>query len=470
MNIPKRFELFQKNYQASILFSYLLVITLSSLLYFRLLPNPLWVINSLFQICFFIVYSNFIYNLSLNTTTKKFLKIIFFLNIVVGSFWVVCVFSFYIAMTGQPFEFYASDGLEYYNKGKEIALLLPNFGLWESVSTVLGGAYGLSDYGFFLYNGVLTYLFNDTPLIGRLLNVLWFSISIIFLYKISLICFSKRIYAVISIALMMSVPNFYIYAAGNRKEIMMILFLLGFLYFGLKVLYLGEITVRNITLSFLFLVFIFFMRPLLCIVSLYALFIAYLNSEYFKGKVLSKSFIWLGVFTSVFLVLFLAWDVLEVMWNYSQVATEANNTNKANSSGGNLSAYPVWFYFSLFPFAPVPGFIELPGKENEMFMAGAQFIKVLYTALFIFGSGIAYKLKSARWIFHFIIIYFLALAINGYTVDTRFHMVLLPFIFLIVPFSTELKFRFKWLFYCTFCFLNVVFIIAWNYFRIGIWQ
>lgn len=470
MNILNRFDLFHKNYQASILFVYLLVISLSSLLYFRLLPNPLWVLNTLFQICFFIVYSNFIYNLSLRTTAKKFLNIIFFLNLVVGSFWVVFIFSFYVVMTGQPFEFYASDGIDYYNKGKEIALLLPNYGPWESVTTVLEGSYGLSDYGFFLYNGVLTYLFNDTPLIGRLLNVVWLSISILFLYKISLICFSKRIYAVISITLMMSVPNFYIYAAGNRKEIMMILFLLGFIYFGLKVLYLGEITVRNISFSLLFLVFIFFMRPLLCIVSLYALFISYLNSEYFKGKVFSKAFVWLGVLISVFLVLLLAWDALEFMWNYSQVAIEANNTNKANSSGGNLSAYPVWFYFSLFPFAPVPGFIELPGKENEMFMAGAHFIKILYTALFIFGSAIAYKLKSARWIFHFIVIYFLALAINGYTVDTRFHMVLLPFIFLIVPFSTELKFRFKWTFYCTFCFVNVVFIVAWNYFRIGIWQ
>ncbi|WP_417238949.1 glycosyltransferase family 39 protein [Bizionia sp.] len=462
-------DIIKKKYQLSILFVYFCTIILGSTLYFNFIPNPLWVGNTLFQIIFFILYSQFIFKLSQGKTESNFLKLSFVFNVLVGSIWVIIIYAFYSEMSGYPFEFHAKDGLNYYTKGKEIAGLIPHLGFFSSVDTVLSGEFGFSDYGFFAYNAVLIFLFGDNIIIERLLNVIWLALAAIYLYKISKLCFSNKTYAVVALILMVAVPNFYVYAAGNRKEILMIFFLLGFTYYGLRVLHSGDITTANILLTCFFLVLIFFMRPILCLVGLYALFIAYINSTYFKGKIISKAFIWFGVFTSVIIVLIIAGDELLLMWDYSQVATESNNTNKANSSGGDLSAYPIWFYFSLFPFAPVSGFIELPGKENEMFMAGAHFIKVLYTALFIFGSVVAYKFKSARWIFHFIVIYFLALAINGYTVDTRFHMVLLPFIFLIVPFSTEINFRFKWTLYCGFCFLSIFFITAWNYFRIGIW-
>jgi len=463
-------DIIKKKYQLSILFIYLITLLCSGVFYFNFIPNPLWVGNTLFQIIFFILYSQFLFKLSQGRSENNFLKLSFVFNVLIGSTWVIIIYAFYYQMSGYPFEFYATDGLNYYTQGKEIAALIPHLGLFSSVDTVLSGEFGFSDYGFFTYNALLIFLFGDNIIIERLLNVLWLSLAAIYLYKISKLCFSNKIYAVVALILMVSVPNFYVYAAGNRKEVLMVFFLLGFIYYGLRILHTGDITVGNILLTCIFLILIFFMRPILCLVGLYALFIAYLNSNYFKGKFLAKTFIWLGIFTSVILVFVIAGDALLLMWEYSQVATESNNTNKVNSSGGNLSAYPIWFYFSLFPFAPVPGFIEIPGKENEMFMAGAHFIKVLYTALFIFGSAVAYKLKAARWVFHFIIIYFLALAINGYTIDTRFHMVLLPFVFLIVPFSSELKFRFKWSLYGTFCLLNVFFIIAWNYFRIGIWQ
>lgn len=466
-NIP---DIINKKYQLSILLVYFLTIILASTLYFSFIPNPLWIVNTLFQVIFFILYSQFLFKLSQDCSERSFLKLSFIFNILVGCTWVIIIYAFYSQMSGLPFEFHATDGLNYYTKGKEIAELVPHLGLFSSVDKVLSGEFGFSDYGFFTYNALLILFFGDYIIIERLLNAIWLALTAIYLFKISKLCFSNKTYAVIALILMAAVPNFYIYAGGNRKEILMIFFLLAFIYHGLKILHLGNLTVSNILLTCFFLVLIFFMRPVLCLIGLYSLFIAYLNSNYFKGKIFSKAFIWLSVFTSVILLLIIAGEALMLMWEYSQVATESNNTNKVNSSGGNLSAYPVWFYLLLFPFAPVPGFIELSGKENEMFMSGAQFIKVLYTALFIFGSLFAYKIKATRWIFHFIIVYFLALAINGYTVDTRFHMVLLPFIFLIVPFSSELKFQFKWLFYCVFCFLNVFFIIAWNYFRIGIWQ
>jgi len=456
----------KKNIVALII-SVLVIYVLGGVGYFALTPPPLWVINTLFQVFFFVLTLKIVLNISTKMKERSFLLVVFIYIALVTALYILVLNVVYLNSQGIPFQFYSADGRLYYEKSLAISLLISSKGWLGAAGDVLGISYGISDYGFFLYNAFFLHYFGDMPVLARCFNIIYYPASCILLFKISKMLFLRKDYAVISLALFAAVPNFYIYSASNLKEILMTFIMLLVIFNGIKIIQLGKLRLFNFLALFFSAVLLLFFRPILLMVLLFSLFISFVLSESFEKKYLVKSIIWfilISVVTGVFVI---AGDSILLLFELASRASENNAAAKSATSGRAIVSYPIWFYLAMFPFAPFASYISLPFKENEMLIAGAQFIKA-YWMYFVLAGIINNLTNKKMWgIFSILFIYYLALAINGYTVDTRFHMLLLPIMFLIAPHGLKWNINYSRILLFIFLLVNVLLTFLWNYLRAG---
>lgn len=151
------------------------------------------------------------------SSSKVYVRSIFFTAFVLRVIWVIFSYYYYINATGEPFEFSAADSRAYHADAEWLA-----DSPWSVTWAYLFGNYiAISDSGFPFYLSLVYRVFGPSIIISRLFNALISAFTCIIVYRISSRTFGEKIGRLAGI-MMVFMPNLIIYCGYHLKETLML--------------------------------------------------------------------------------------------------------------------------------------------------------------------------------------------------------------------------------------------------------
>ena len=405
---------------------YVVTLLIISAFFFSYAMPFQFILFGLVPVIVFFTYANKLTVGWLKFDPSRYAKKLFLTALVIRLVYVVFIYFYYIAMTGQPDMYHPGDTLWYQFMGsrwKEEG--------YESFAEWMSGT-GLDDIGYCYWLALENLVFGVNVLPPRLIKCLIDAFSCVLIYSLAERNFGERVGRIAGVFYML-MPNTWYYCGITLKETEMAFLVILFVERADMALRSPKITIKDLLIPLLTIVVMFTFRTALAAVLALALAAALLltskkQMQGWKKVLFSIVFgIWMAATVGVELM-----QEAEMMWEGKMENQEVGYMSRSTQEGGNAFAK----YASASVFAPMiftlpfSSMVNIPNQENQMMLNGANFIKNIVSGFTIFAMFIL--LFRREWKQHVLPLavmlgYLVVLVFSNFAHSERFHFPILGF-------------------------------------------
>mgnify|MGYP003293502499 CR=1 FL=1 len=396
---------------------------------------------------------------------KKFAWRVFWAALLLRLAWVVFAYYFYMAKTGQTFEFGAADAVGYHEESKWLA----EAG-WDVAFQYYGSRSGVSDIGYPFWLTLIYKIFGPSIIIARIVKGILSAITCVLIYKLAsrnIGEFPGRMAAIFCTF----IPNLIIYCGLHVKETEMIFLIVAFIERADYLIRNRHYNVFTIAIPTLLALSLFFFRTVLGVVALLSLF---------AGLIFTSSKL-VGWGKRLVLILFgiaclagfaggtIATEV-EGYWE-ARVENQVLKRNAQTARGNQWAKYATGAVLAPMEFVmPLSTMVDT-GQENQMIMHGGNYIRNFF-GIFVLLALFYAIFKDKNWrdlslVGTFTVGYLGVISVSGYGNAERFLLPGLPCLLVMAAYGIS-KLNARNYKYVKYWYVVVVLMeVAWAYFKIG---
>jgi len=460
---------FPKYFTSKAISLYLGVLVFCNLIFFSHPLSLIWWAFGIVEVVSFFYFSNELTRKWAKVSPGRFTKKLFMTALFIRIIWVVFSYFFYNYMTGVPFEFNSADAMSYHSSALKVVSLI-NSGDLSPFFKNLEGQY--SDMGYSLYLGILYWLTGSSIVVARLLKALYGAYTCILIYRLASRSFDERVGRIAGI-LCMLMPNLIFYTGLHLKEVEMIFLSVAFMERADYMFRNKNFNFVEIAPPLLLAASLFFLRTVLGVTAIFALFSTLLFSS---SKVIKLGkrvilMIWICGTVGYFIGGKITNEV-ENVWNQREKNQETSMKMRSTQVNGNKFAkYATGAVFAPMIFVlPFPTIIETPLQQNQKIINGGNFVKNIMAFFTIFA--IFWIIKNDKWrdyilLGSFTIGYLAVIAFSAFAQSERFHQPALPFELIFAAFGISLITNKEKKYFSWWLALIFVIIVGWSYFKLA---
>lgn len=460
-------DYFPKYFTLRAIICYVVTLFLVSLVFIdRVLPFQFMVFGFV-AVCLFFVFAHQITNRWRSLPQRLFFKRLFYLALAIRVAYVIFIYFYYIAMTGQPFMFHSGDEMFYHY----IGTVWPTYG-FDEMRKQVDVYVGISDAGYPWWLGFEYLLLSPHVLSGRLTKCVFDAFSCLLIYNLAKRNFGEATGRIAAVFCML-MPNMWYYCGVTLKETEMAFLTLLFVERADDVVHSPRIKFINMVIPLLCILASFTYRTALGLVLALSLAVALVFTS---GKQLSAMRkVLYGVLFGVWLFTSVGVEIVQETQEIWEQRTENQSVGyeeRAKREGGNVfSRYVSGVLAAPMIFTiPFSSMVYVEGQENQMMLNGANYIKNVTSGITIFA--LVLLLLSGEWRNHVLplatmIGYLVVIAFSNFAHSERFHFPVLALELMFAAYGiTLLQNKHKrwfvlWLFFI--CAVNV----AWAWFKLA---
>ena len=454
---------------------YIIALITCFVLYINYSMQWYWYVFGLVEVLGFFYYSNTLTKRWAVSSSKLFVKRLFWTAFSVRLLVMLFLYWFHNEMTGQPFMFAAADAIEYHIEGAWMAETIRNgeFDIYWDYKFVQQN--GVSDAGYPMYLGLMCLISGDSIIFTRIIKCILGAFSCVLLYKLGTRNFGESIGRIAAILMMLS-PHFMIYGGMHLKETEMIFLMLLFLERSDYMIRNRSFNFRSISVVVVLMALLFTFRTVLGLTALFSVALTLLLSS---KRVISmgKRLVFLIVFglVSLYFVGGRIASEVETVWELKD--DNQSSRHSVIEKTQSLAKYASASVFAPMIFTiPFPTMVETPGQETSRMLHGAMVVKNIMSFFCILAIIMLvlpiFKIPDT-WRNHvligsFLIAYLVILVLSAFAHSDRFHLVALPLELLFaaygVSFLNNKKIRSLYTYWLVLMFVAFV---AWNWFKLS---
>ena len=448
------------------IFLYIGVLVLVNIVYFSNALSIYWWISGIIEVVGFFYFSNLLTRKWSTLSEKKFSKKLFQTSLLIRVFWVIFSYLFYLAMTGQPYEFHPGDVLTYQKLATDLASR--GFSAYESVFHGMA----IGDRGYATYLGTLYMILGNGLIIPRLIKALLGSFGVMLIYKFTVRNFGEGVGRMAAVFCML-MPNLIYYTASHLKEAEMVFLIIAFIERADFMIKTKNFSFINITVPLVIVISLFFLRTALGLMALLSLFTALMFST---NKILGMGKRTILIVWVLVAIAFLAGGKIstdvEQIWsqrgsnqeNSLQMRTTRVGGNKFAKYAGGLVFAPMIFVI------PFPTIVDIPKQENQELLNGGNYVKNIM-AFFVI-MAFYWVLKTKKWRDHlligsFTLGYLGIIAFSAFAQSERFHQPVLPFELIMAAYGLSMITNKQKKYFTWWMVLIFVAIVGWSWFKLA---
>lgn len=432
----------------------------------RILPF-IWVLFGIVEVCSFFYFSNDLTKRWGMLRPKVFVKKLFWTALTIRLIYMVFVYFFYDAMTGQPFMFFSADEQVYYNVSK----------IWrergfEAFRNEMR-PYGIDDSGELYFTGFLCRIFGVYILVARIAHSVLSALTCLLVYRIAKRHFGESTARMAAIFCML-MPNLVYYCGIHLKEADLVFVAVLFVDSVDALFTERKFDVMQLVLALFSGFAMFTFRTVLGAVGVIALGVTLAFS---KGQIGSW---WKRIVLVVLVVVSLGstsiglriMSEVDTAWSRRELNQEVGMQARSQSEGGNSFArFGSRAVFAPLIFTiPFPTMIYVDGQQNQQMLHGGNFVKNVMSGFTVFA--LVLLVLNGEWRKHILPIalmggYLFVIASSNFAHSERFHQPALPFELMFAAYGiSQLKAKHaKWIDY----WLLVILVanVGWAWFKLA---
>ncbi len=425
-----------------------------------------YVLLGLFCVLGFFVFTNHWSETWRVFSEKRYIKNLFWTALGIRIVWVFVSYYYYTAMTGQPFDFNAADSIGYHNEAVWLA-----GSDWPFVLDYYFGSFGVSDVGYPLYLTALYKIVGSNVIIPRIIKALLSAYTCVLLYRLSQRTFGEDTARMVGImsALML---NLIIYCGYHLKETEMLFLEVAFLERTDFLFRSHKATFRNIFISSLLALSLFFFRTVLGTVAVFSLATAVLlmNTPSMKRGWKRISIICWGILCLVVLSGGTIMTEIEGYWERKEenlVKKRQEQTLRGNQWAQYATGAVMAPMVMVLPFSTMVNVDQQYGQQEKH---GGNYIRNFMGFFALLGVYEAFRRKKWRdfaLIGSFVAAYLGIVGLSGFSNSERFLLPGLPCLIMIWGYSISTLRAKTFKLLNPWCVIVVAMEFAWAYFKLG---
>ena len=424
-----------------------------------------YVLMSIFCVLGFFVFTNHWSEKWRMFSEKRFIKNLFWAALGLRLVWVFVSYYYYTAMTGQPFEFGASDSIGYYDEAVWLA-----GSEWSFVWDYYVSGFGVSDVGYPLYLTILYKIIGPNIIVPRIIKAFLGAYTCVLLYRLSKRTFGGETARMIGImsALML---NLIIYCGYHLKETEMLFLEVAFLERADYLFRSHKSTFWNIFLPSILALSMFFFRTVLGTVAVFSLMTAiiFMNTPSMKRGWKRVTLICWGVVCLLVLSGGTIMTEVEGYWERKEenlVKKRQEQTMRGNQWAQYATGAVMAPMVFVLPFSTMVNTDQYGQQEKSAGNYVRNFMG-FFAFLGVFESIRRRKWRDFALIGSFVVAYLGIVGLSGFSNSERFLLPGLPCLIMIWGYgiSTLRAKTFKLL--NPWCVVVVAMEVAWAYFKLG---
>lgn len=447
---------------------YLASLGIISVLFFRYLMKPEFIVLGLVCVAAFFLFTSEWSKYWQVLSEKRFVRKVFTVAVIIRLVWVVFSYFYYQSVTGIPFEFGAADSTGYHGEAEAFALA-PWNNAWEYYFGF--GFHGFSDVGYPLYLTLVYKIFGPVIIIPRILKALMSAYMCVLAFRLCNRTFGEATarLAMIMFALM---PNLIIYCGYHLKETEMLFLVVLFLERADHLIRSKDINLWTVLVPSLLALSMFFFRTVLGAAAAFSLATAVLFSQApsMKKGLRRASLVGWGILCVLVAGGGTIMTELESYWedrdeNVSQKRFEQTSRGNqwAKYATGSVMA-PMVF---VLPFSTMVNVDEQYGQQEKN---GGNYVRNfmgIFALLAVYEAIRRKKWRDFSLIGSFVIAYLGVVSLSGFSNSERFLLPGLPCLIMMWAYGiTTLRPQtIKWVPYWSFVVLLME--VGWAYFKLG---
>ena len=431
-----------------------------------------FILFGFFEVIGFFYFSQQISGKWMLYSDKKFEKQLFRTSLILRLVWVVFAWFYFQWMTGDVYEFDASDSMNYHSKAEWIIDMFRTNNLKEYRKFLTEET---DDAGYASYLALVYALTNSSIFIARVLKAVWGALTVLLIYRLANRHFGAEIARTAGV-LCMCMPNLIYYCGLHLKETEMVFLCVLFVERADQMMLSRKFTTWEVMPILLIAASLFTLRTPLGIVAILSLVFTIVMSS---TRVVSwGKRIAVGALAGVLVVTMMGNRIQEQSRElYDQVVGGDQRQNmewRAKRENGNeFAKYASAAVFAPLIFTiPFPTMVDTPNQDNQRMIHGGNFVKnvlsyfVILAVIMIVLSG---DWRNHMLPFSFMLGYLAVLVFSHFAQSERFHMPALPFELMFAVYGmmvarTKPRFKRLYLFWCA---IMVVACIAWSWFKLA---
>lgn len=355
---------------------------------------------------------------------SRFAKKLFSTALIIRLFYVVFVYFYYIAMTGEPFMYHSGDetlyhfvGSRWHDGGYE------DFSYWMSQMEY-------ADSGYCWWLAIEYLLLGSNILPVHLVKCLIDAFACVLMYSLAKRNFGEHAGRIAGIFYMLMFNTWY-YCGVTLKETEMAFLVILFVERADLAMRSPKIKLKDLLVPLLIIVVMFTFRTALAAVLAAALAAALILSSKKQMQIWKK--ILFSVVFAVWMLMTVGVELVQetqMMYEGKMENQEAGYSWRAEREGGNaLARYASASVFAPMIFTiPFSSMVNIPYQENQMMMNGGNFIKNILSGFTIFALFLL--LFRREWRQHVLPLavmcgYLVVLVFSNFAHSERFHFPIL---------------------------------------------
>lgn len=402
----------------------------------------------------------------LTITEKEYVKNIFLIAVALRLVWVVASYFYYIAQTGEPFEFQARDSLGYHLDAEWLA-----GEPWTTTWAYLFGGIMYADSGYPFFLTVLYKVFGSVVIIPRLFNVFLSSWSCILVYRMSSRTFGEEVGRIAGL-MMVFMPNLIIYCGYHLKETLMMFLEIACLERADSLIRSKKITFWGIIIPSLLAGSLFLFRTALGAAAVFAFASAILISSAPAMKRSGKRLALIG-WGVLALLIFAGGTIaseVESLWEGrgdNLIKKRTEQTIRGNQWAQYATASVMAPMITVLPFATM---VDVDQQYAQQAKSGGNYIRN-FMGFFVF-LAIYEAIRRKKWrdfvlIGAFVASYLGVVALSGFNNSERFLLPGLPGLIMMWAYGVSVLRAKTYKLLTPWCIIVFVMEFAWAYFKLG---
>ena len=438
-----------------------------TLLFFNHSMSMIYIIMGVVWVLGFFVLTSFFSRRWMSIPDKRFLVYLGTVSLVLRLVWVIFSYFFYIAQTGEPFEFNAADSRGYWEDGAWLAT--------EKWSVVLDYLFysseTVSDSGYYLYLTALYKLIGPDIILTRVIKSVMGTISVLQIYKVATRNIGEeggRLAGVMACFM----PNLIIYCGLHLKETEMLFLMVAFLERADYLLRTKKYNVWTIAVPLLLLLSLFTYRTVLGIAGAFA---------FISGLIFTTTAI-VGRNKRIML---LAWIIVaavtltggsirnevEGMWEEHE-SNQATKRLSQTLHGNRWAKYATGTVMAPMMFVlPFPTMVDVDEQYNQQVLSGGNYVRC-FSGGFVLLAVLSALFVKKNWrdlsfLGAFVFSYLGIISMSGFSNSERFLLPGLPVLLIMTAYGITLLNARNYRYIKTWYWIVPLMIVGWAVFKLG---
>ena len=415
---------------------------------------------------FFLLRSNFSKKWTV-LPQKQFVRNVFWTALGLRVFWVVFSYFFYLAKTGQPFEFKAGDALWYYEESTG-NIGTPIADVWRYLFV---NTRKVSDSGYVFYLSLLCKIFGKNIIPIRLVNSVFSALTCILVYFLTSRNLGEKVGKMASL-FMCFMPNLIYYCGLHMKETMMLFLLVSCLERSDYLLRSNKYTVWNILLVVLLMLSLFTFRTVLGVSAVFSFITALVFSRTsVVGRGKRVMLISWGILAAFTLAGGTVMNEVEGVWS-DRGNNQENKRLMQTVRGNQWAKYATGTVMAPMMFVlPFPTMVDVDEQYNQQMLSGGNYVRNFlggFVLIAVFSAVFVKKnWRDLALIGSFVIAYLGIVSASGFANSERFLLPGLPGLLIFAAYGVTLLNAKNYRFIKIWYWVVPLMIFGWAFFKLG---